>query len=122
MIILTNGLYDWLPMTVCSVSPKITTVRVDYTSSINPTVDPADVAVGDSDDLPSFFAMDKLVNMVVGSQSLSHNIVGGHLSAIKAESKWETDRILEAVVSLSGRPLNITKDIAGGIYQRRNRV
>ncbi|KAJ7906893.1 hypothetical protein B0H13DRAFT_2333038 [Mycena leptocephala] len=41
--------------------------------------------------------MDKLVSMAVGSQRLSHNIVGGHLSAIKAKSKWETDHILEAV-------------------------
>jgi hypothetical protein len=122
VIILTNGIYDWLPMTVCSVSPKITTVRVDYTSSINAMVDLADVAVGDLDGLPSFFAMDKLVSMAIGSQSLSHNIVGGHLSAIKAESKWETDHILEAVVSLSGISSTITNDIAGGIYQRRYRV
>ncbi|KAJ7726189.1 hypothetical protein B0H14DRAFT_2641170 [Mycena olivaceomarginata] len=62
-------------------------------------VDLADVAVGDLDDLPSFFAMDKLVSMAIGSRSLSHNIVGGHLSAIKAESKWETDHLLEAVIS-----------------------
>ncbi|KAJ7894691.1 hypothetical protein B0H14DRAFT_2559113 [Mycena olivaceomarginata] len=41
--------------------------------------------------------MDKLVSMAIGSQSLSHNVVRSHLSAIKAETKWDTDQMLDAV-------------------------
>ncbi|KAF7371623.1 Protein arginine N-methyltransferase [Mycena venus] len=113
VIILTNGIYDWLPMTVCSIAPKITTVHADYTSTINTTVDPNGVVVSDSNGWPSLFAMTTLGSMAIGSQSLSHNVVGSHLSSIKAESKWNTDHMLEAVAEY----IKGTVEYSGSVFR-----
>ncbi|KAJ7616216.1 hypothetical protein DFH06DRAFT_1239410 [Mycena polygramma] len=94
VIIATQGGYDWLPTTVCSVAPKIISVRVDYTSIANVTIVSSAMAIPDLDGPTGLSAMNSVANMVWMSQATETNVVGDHLSTLKAESTLSNDDML----------------------------
>ncbi|KAJ7866159.1 hypothetical protein B0H13DRAFT_2670784 [Mycena leptocephala] len=95
VILSSHGDYKWLPTTVCQIAPKITTVQVDYSSGINITVDSSSGWIKDPDGLTGLSAIQNLVSMVYQAQGILNNVVGDHLTTIKAESKWNNDNILK---------------------------
>ncbi|KAF7362695.1 hypothetical protein MVEN_00618800 [Mycena venus] len=101
VIMATNGTYEWLPMTVCSVAPRITTMHVDYTSGINTEVDFNAKAIPDPMGPTGVSAMYTLSNMVYMSQGIINNVVGDHLTTIKTEFKLDTHDML--------KPLHISR-------------
>lgn len=102
VIIASHGRYDWLPVTVCSVAPKLTPVNVEYTSGINSTVHPTSEPTPDPDGPTIISAMNTLVTMVWYSQGIDGNVVGDHLTTIKTELKWEKEDMLVPLVALFG--------------------
>ncbi|KAJ7467518.1 hypothetical protein FB451DRAFT_1482730 [Mycena latifolia] len=94
VIIVTGGQYDWIPKTVCSVVPKITTVQVDYAPGINVRVVPNATAILDPQGPAGNAALSTLGWMLDFSQALHNNLVGDQLTAMRADSQRDTEDIL----------------------------
>ncbi|KAJ6452954.1 hypothetical protein C8R45DRAFT_1223336 [Mycena sanguinolenta] len=83
------GLYNFMETTVCTVSPKITNVEVDYSHVINTRTRPggtlADIAAP-----PTLSAINTLFDMVYFSQAIATNGMGDKLRALITEADDKT--------------------------------
>ncbi|KAJ7842826.1 hypothetical protein B0H14DRAFT_2779954 [Mycena olivaceomarginata] len=79
-----TGLYDFMETTVCTVSPKITNVEVDYSHVINTRTRP-DGTLADIAAPPTLSAMNTLFDMVYFSQAIATNSMGDKLRALITE-------------------------------------
>ncbi|KAJ7628159.1 hypothetical protein DFH06DRAFT_723330 [Mycena polygramma] len=77
-----SGKYSWLPMTVCSVAPKVTRVHANYATLINATVDYSGAQIQDPESPTAYTAMSNLFNAVTWSQSIENNELGDHFTAM----------------------------------------
>ncbi|KAJ7625193.1 hypothetical protein B0H17DRAFT_1111450 [Mycena rosella] len=87
LVIMSDGDYDWIPMTVCSVTPKTTTVQVDYTPGINVVVDPNGLTVMDPEGPAGLSAISTLFNMVFFYQATESSLLADQLTALSVERK-----------------------------------
>ncbi|KAF7356012.1 hypothetical protein MVEN_00930600 [Mycena venus] len=92
------GGYNWIPMTVCSVVPKITTVHVDYTAVVNTTLDPHAAVQMDPTGPAGLSAVNAVKWMVSFSQGIAGNVMGDHLTTIRTESQWESVDALKPIM------------------------
>ncbi|KAJ6448708.1 hypothetical protein C8R45DRAFT_1224623 [Mycena sanguinolenta] len=83
------GLYNFMETTVCTVSPRITNVEVDYSHVINTRTRPggtlADIAAP-----PTLSAVNTLFDMVYFSQAIATNSMGDKLRALITEADDKT--------------------------------
>jgi hypothetical protein len=78
-------------------------VQVDYASGINVTVDSSSGWILDRDGPTGLSAVTTLWKMVYKAQGILSNVMGDHLTTIKAESKRNTDDMVKPlVISLVG--------------------
>ncbi|KAJ7076646.1 hypothetical protein B0H15DRAFT_863429 [Mycena belliarum] len=98
VILVANGdKYGWIPMTVCSVIPKITTIHVDYTPEINARADTAVSTAPDDLGPTSANAIQDLVALVDLAQGLSSHIMGDQLTAVRSDLEGGIEDILSPI-------------------------
>ncbi|KAF8188943.1 hypothetical protein K438DRAFT_967177 [Mycena galopus ATCC 62051] len=83
------GLYNFMETTVCTVSPKITNVEVDYSHVINARTKP-DGTLADIAAPPTLSAVNTLFDMVYFSQAIATNSMGDKLRALITEADDKT--------------------------------
>ncbi|KAJ6617244.1 hypothetical protein B0H10DRAFT_1327543 [Mycena sp. CBHHK59/15] len=81
LIFESAGRYDWMHTTVCTLSPKILKVNVDYSDAIG-TATNINGAVRDPDGPAGLSAVSTLSNMVFFAQAVAANIMGDELYSI----------------------------------------
>jgi hypothetical protein len=110
--------------TVCTVTPKITNVEVDYSHVINTRTRP-DGTLADIAAPPTLSAMNTLFDMVYFSQAIATNSMGDKLRALitEVDDKTLSDSTIlrntasDLIVQSSG-----THGSTGRIHPRRHRV
>ncbi|KAJ7114217.1 hypothetical protein C8R46DRAFT_1239914 [Mycena filopes] len=126
LIVFGTGNYGWINKTVCSMSPKITTLHVDYTSEVNATIRANTVAIPDPDGAAGLAVSEMVRNIARLGQGLYSNMMGDHLVTLKGEGRFNTTQMLKvlvfrACVSLNttfpeGIPLNMSIPTNGTLY------
>ncbi|KAJ7463337.1 hypothetical protein FB451DRAFT_1494381 [Mycena latifolia] len=114
LIFISSGIY-WQPPTVCTLSPKITQVTVDYSDSlassgtINATV--VDGAVWDPDGPAGLAAITAMTNTVFVAQAATNNVMGDEIKSLandpsdsNATETWLalTEAYIKGVAEYSG--------------------
>ncbi|KAJ7645180.1 hypothetical protein DFH06DRAFT_1301184 [Mycena polygramma] len=103
LILVGSGRYNFMQTTVCTLSPKITTVKVDYSDAelisgiINTTTLPTG-AVTDSGPA-GLAAVNGIYIMQFYSQATSSNTMGDELISLLEEVGFEDDTILSATAN-----------------------
>ncbi|KAJ7133154.1 hypothetical protein C8R44DRAFT_977440 [Mycena epipterygia] len=145
LIFQSAGRYNFMKTTVCTVSPKISQVMVNYTDADvfsgtieTETLQPTDAVV---DGPASLSAMNTIGNMLFFSQAMDSNIMGDQLNSLLREADLDnyqdadvlsfTAQYITAVIEYSGTvfraclsattfpdglPSNITTEAIGTFY------
>ncbi|KAJ7721428.1 hypothetical protein DFH07DRAFT_1067595 [Mycena maculata] len=99
LIFVSHGIYSSIPMSVCEVTPQITTALVDYTSGIINVVNPnMTVAVTDPMGPTGFSAVQTLFNLFTLSQAPRSNMLGNYLITVVQELGKGSDPELQNVL------------------------
>ncbi|KAJ6553002.1 hypothetical protein B0H19DRAFT_1377709 [Mycena capillaripes] len=135
LIFVTGGAYNWIPPMVCTIAPKITTLRVEYAGVINAKELAASKLIPTK--LVGKFAVYTLQDMLYNSQGIISSVMGDQFTSVASEPHWGNDNsskmmeeyirgvveysgsVFRACLSakdyvfLDGVPLNMTIPMAG---------
>ncbi|KAJ7166532.1 hypothetical protein C8R43DRAFT_946079 [Mycena crocata] len=98
LILVSGGIYSWLPTTVCKMTPKITNVSVDYAGTINVAKDPHGVSQT-LDSAAGVSAMYAISNLLTATQATSVNSIGEQWNAMQSQPNWDDEKTLRMLVS-----------------------
>ncbi|KAJ6453951.1 hypothetical protein C8R45DRAFT_1192392 [Mycena sanguinolenta] len=120
-----SGLYEFMQTTVCSVTPRIPTVKVGYTYDISNdfarTIDTMAFPGGISDigGPASISAVTTIYNMMLFAQASSNNAVGDQLESVPIDDVMfmvEKEIYLGAVAELSGTEFRACLSVTNGTF------
>ncbi|KAJ7438765.1 hypothetical protein FB451DRAFT_1447757 [Mycena latifolia] len=93
LIIVARGDYDWLPTTICTMVPQVTSVIVDYGTTINVRQVTQSVP-HDIHGPASGAAIYTLSNMLWSAQAFESNSIGIQWSSLYSQPNWNDDQTL----------------------------
>ncbi|KAJ6607597.1 hypothetical protein B0H10DRAFT_2227708 [Mycena sp. CBHHK59/15] len=95
LIILPSGTYDWLPSTICTMVPKISTVNVDYVATVKAERDPDGIA--GSERSRRHVCIYTIYDMVNIAQAIASNPVGIQWMSLNSQPNWNDEKTLRMI-------------------------
>ncbi|KAJ7184827.1 hypothetical protein C8R46DRAFT_1343824 [Mycena filopes] len=112
-----QAIYGFMETTICSLTPKITAVQVDYSAgAINTTTLPTVVHVADPESPATLSAVKTLHNLVFFAQSSVSNGVGDKLRSLVAE-KDGVPLTYETTLRLTEAYLRGVTEYSGSVFR-----